>query len=232
MEQPSRPGFDEVLAGLTEAAPTPEQLAAASPGERIALLARSVEGLGAESTPEGMLGLYLDTVCPERTAFAASSIYRDVNYWRAASGCGLVARSVLRRMGVRSPHIGLEAGGAYRSYAVGTAVSSIVQAAIDQGAWNAEQDVPPLGAIVVIGTGLATHVLLVVQEIEIDMICESIDGGQVQSAEGKLQLQCILRRRRKITRSGGKLFHEGRVQIGYVDPERLQPSDPPTPDLI
>ncbi len=227
----SRPSFDDIIAGLTEKALTEAQLASLAPADRMIALVSSISGLGAERTPEGMLELYLDVVCPERKTLTAN-VYRDVNYWRTASGCALVGRSLLRRFGVRSAVVGLEAPNTPRAYIVGRAVSDVVQAGIDQKAWVTDQVNPPPGSLVVIGTGLATHVTVLVSPVGEGGTYQCVDGGQVASAEGQLQLQCILPKTRQITRSAGKLYHAGRVQIGFVDPDKLQPQMPPTMDLV
>lgn len=235
--QPDRVSFDDVIANLTEKAPSREQLAALSPGECLAALARSVVGLSAERAPAEKCDLYLDVICPERKAFASSATYKDINYWRTVSACALVARSVLRRYGIRSRYVGLEEGDVPRAYNIGRAVSDLVQVGIDQNAWVNDPVPPPLGAIVVIGTGIATHAFINVATVGDDMVCESVDGGQVVAAEslpGKpvLQLQGILGKRRQISRTGAALSHDGRIQIGFIDPDRLKPAAQPTFDLL
>lgn len=229
ISQPPRRSFDEVMAGLTELGPTPEELAALSTADKICALARSVSGLGAE---RAQLELWLDVVCPERTAFPGLRTYQNPNDWRTMYSCGLTCRSHLRRLGIRHPRLGLDREGSHVPYRSGDAVSSVVEVAMSQDAWVTANELPPPGAMVVIGSGVQTHILTVVAPIGEDLVCESVDGGQIVGTDGAVQLQGILTCRRPVRRSAGKLSIGDRGVVGFLHPDKICPSTDATFDLV
>jgi hypothetical protein len=112
--------------------------------------------------------------------------YKSNDKWKTegVSTCGLVARGLWRRMGVDMPDL-------YKNYIAGTALSAEESFARKNNAWQTtwtgkELDLrPQIGDYCIIGTGLATHALTVVDWN--DNECISVDGGQV----GVKGLQCI-----------------------------------------
>jgi hypothetical protein len=235
--QPVRRTLEEILPGLTEAAPSQADLAALTPGARMAALALSVSGLGADAGREDLRTLYRAVICPERDNFLHLPIYRNVTDWYVVYSCGHVGRSLLRRFGARAPEIGLDANNRQVPYVAQMAVNNIMVVAQRLGAWKTS-GLPPQGAICIIGTGTKTHVRTVTETIGDDMISTSVDGGQtigsIQIGDAAKPLEGILTIRSIVSPHGRSYAFGDRVILGYVDPDLLAAatSAPATIDLI
>ena len=125
---------------------------------------------------------------------------------QGVSTCALVVAGIWRWCGVDAPWL-------HQPYVIGSAVSRIVGFAQRARAWQGYQRhyPPPPGSCVVMGHGLSTHVMIVV-DVDGDVVT-SVDGGQI----GARGLQCIRARRRRWTK--GAL--DGHEVQGWVDPMLL-----------
>lgn len=129
------------------------------------------------------------------------------------STCALVLRGLWRRMNVDMDAL-------YKNYIFGTAISAEITFARKNKCWQPnwkERHLdlrPEPGDYVVVGTGLSTHVLMVVRWE--DDICVSIDGGQLTNKN----LQCVKEIKRKwVQKKVGKNIEpylDSRKVLGWV----------------
>lgn len=158
---------------------------------------------------EGVVGLdvtqpaYLDLVAPNPTDRADTWLMRDM---AKMSGCSLTAGGILRRAGALHPKL-------HRHYINGTAVSLMVDVAIDTGARLPATTPPEPGHILIVGEGRREHVLTVTSRLELELVTvRSVDGGQRNKDTGIQDVQACARRWQ--IRSG-KAYLDDR-QVHYV----------------
>lgn len=106
--------------------------------------------------------------------------------FRKLSTCGLVATGIWRKAGADYKWL-------FEPYVIGTAISRIVRHGYRTKTWHGpdRHTLPPIGATVIIGHGLSTHALVVVDHDGDNVI--SVDGGQV----GIRSAQSVKRLRRR-----------------------------------
>lgn len=215
-----RPTPENVIARNSELCPTMPGTTAGN----IIVLSSMTEGAGSDI--DTLLPFYLAIVCPERPSFIDQKIYRNQADWEAMSGCALVARSHLRRAGVRHPSLGLDVGDVKRPYRPQSAVANIEEVGRSMGALRGPDELPVPGAIGVVDPG-NPHVVTFHEVSDREAI--TIDGGLPGI---KKSTQMILRRRYAVGRVGRKWAFSGRVLIHWLDPEKLQISAPPTTEYV
>ncbi len=180
-------------------------LAFASLEERvraICQIAESVVGLGAEDKPKGRRDAYLDFI-----ALGEGPVMRKAA--ASMSGCGLVARAILRCYGFDDPEL-------RAPYQSGSALRCLVVVGKRHKAWFGTDTMPQAGDIVIVGVDPPTrqfggpgHAFTVIAVG--DGSVTSVDGGQ--SVNG---YQAILRRTRAIQSRGEQLWLAGRRVYGVV----------------
>lgn len=160
--------------------------------DRIVSVAHSVEGLRA-AVPE-LRTDFRDLLGPPPKG-ASWDLSRPFRAWKGPDGkyrtegcstCGLVANGILRRAGFKLPWLGAPYWAFTAPYARLDIVSALTLLGQRTGARRAAGDPVQPGDIRCIGSGLATHVLTVVDVQPGKVI--SVDGGQVDDwAHGYLQ---------------------------------------------
>lgn len=152
--------------------------------------AGEVTGLGAEDAPPGRRERYLDLIAWGETERVRAALAR-------CSGCALVVRGILRRIGFDDPELKAR-------YRMGMAVADVVAIARRHGAWLPGTTPIVAGDIVLVGgVGLGgnEHVFVVVDNDGARVT--SVDGGQVVRG-----FQAVLRCSRPIR------VYAGRVMVG------------------
>ena len=143
---------------------------------------------------------------------------RPFKCWKDAGGnwqtegvstCGLVCLGILRRIGVKLPPL-------YRPYSNGTCMTTIQQCT----GWHHAQgaDLPGPGDMLIIGSGLATHVFTIINTDNFPIIT-SVDGGQ----PGAGNLQAIKTCTRSWAGAGPSL--SGRIVLGWIHAGELEFDD-------
>lgn len=140
--------------------------------------------------------------------------WQENGKWKTqgVSTCGLVCRGLMRRVKVDMPEI-------YKNYVFGTVITAEIRFADGvkpYGAWQtpSENLLPQAGDIIVIGTGISTHMLTVIGWDNNKVI--SVDGGRVD----KNGLQCIEKVEREWVVKNNKPYlkdsRSSRVVVGWI----------------
>ncbi len=180
-------------------------LAAVSREDRvraICQIAESVVGLGAEDRPKGRRDAYLDFI-----AFGEGPVMRKAA--ASMSGCGLVARAILRCYGFADPEL-------RAPYQTGSALRCLVVVGKRHHVWHGPDTTLLPGDVVIIGVDPPTpqfggpgHVLTVVSVNKNQVV--SVDGGQTVN-----RYQAILKRTRTLQRRGSQVWIGTRRVYGVV----------------
>ncbi len=189
-------------------------LAAASREERvrtICQIAESVVGLGAEDKPKGRRDAYLDFI-----AFGEGPAMRKA--LASMSGCGLVARAILRCYGIDDPEL-------RAPYQTGSALRCLVVVGKRHQVWHGPDTTLLPGDVVIIGVDPPTpqfggpgHALTVLTMDGDTITC--VDGGQSVN-----RYQAILRKTRTLQRRGSQLWLGSRRVYGVVRAADVEPSN-------
>ena len=156
---------------------------------RLALIANAYSIINVAASNPNTKQIFEDLLGPSNGPFDLNrpfKVYQKNGKWitEGVSTCGLVARGLWRRMNVDMPAL-------YKPYISGTAVSSIVEFAKKNGAWQTNKglDLRPNPAdCVIVGENLNTHVLTAINWGDgNNPQLISVDGGRTDSTS----LQCI-----------------------------------------
>lgn len=153
----------------------------------ICRIANAVVGLGADDNPPGRRKAYLDFI-----AAGSSPAARDA--MAQMSGCGLVARAILRCYGLGDPEL-------RAPYQFGSALSSIVTVARRHGVWHGADSCPQAGDVVLIGVDPTTPAFGGPGHALTTLACDqaritSVDGGQlIHGAQAILMVTRDMQRR-------------------------------------
>ena len=190
--------------------PSPSGSSPSSLRARLCALAASFEGVGMGTDPNRYLALIMGP--------ADGAERRE--YFATRSGCGLVARGLLRMAGCVAPVL-------LAAYRDGHAISDLQELASEAGGWvpafQRGDRLPKAGDVVILASATGGHAYTLIAGAGVlGEALESIDGGQKDG----LGQQKIGRCQRQLSMEGGVLidrdrFGNTRSVHGWVDIDRL-----------